>query len=127
VSKFIRQKTKARRKIKNIIMYKLLRALIPLAVVMFFLQGKAEAQVVYITKYKSEADKVIYVSRYKSDANLVVYDTKYKSEAMPMSGIWYYTKYKSEADWVIYFTDYKSEADIVVYYTKYKSEAGWNN
>ncbi|TRZ52177.1 hypothetical protein D4R99_03250 [bacterium] len=68
-------------------MKKLIGVLIPVVVVWLFLQGKAEAQVVYITKYKSEADKVIYVTRYKSEANLVVYDTKYKSEAYPMSGI----------------------------------------
>ena len=74
----------------------------------------AQSQIVYITKYKSDADKIIYVSRYKSEANLIVYDSKYKSEAAPMSGIWYYTKYKSDADWKIYFTEYKSEADIIV-------------
>ena len=65
----------------------------------FFSSNEASSQVVYITKYKSDADKIIYVTKYKSDANLIVYESDYKSDARPMSGIWYYTKYKSEAGW----------------------------
>lgn len=65
------------------------------------------AQKVFVTKYKSEADIVVYISTYKSEADLVVYETTYKSDAKGCSGIWYYTKYKSEADIKIWFTKYK--------------------
>jgi hypothetical protein len=86
--------------------------------------GFANAQKVYVTSYKSEANKIVYETKYKSEANMIVYETKYKSEAKPYSGIWFWTEYKSEADWIVYFTKYKSEANLKIYFTKYKSEAG---
>ena len=82
------------------------------------------AQKVYKTSFKSEADKIIFVTDYKSEADMIVYETKYKSEAKPYSGIWFWTTYKSEADWQVYFTKYKSEANLKIFITKYKSEAG---
>lgn len=94
-------------------------------VLALFLLPDLQAQKVYSTDYKSEADVKVYVSRYKSEADLYVYKTTYKSEVRNNDGFWYFTDYKSEADKKIYFTSYKSEADIVVYFTDYKSEAGW--
>ena len=95
-----------------------------LIIVIVFISYTTQAQVVYKTSYKSEADKVIYVTEYKSEADMIVYETKYKSESKPYSGIWYWTNFKSEADWAVYFTKYKSEANLKVYFSKYKSEAG---
>ena len=83
------------------------------------------SQKIYITEWKSEADKKVFVSEWKSEANMLVYETKWKSEAVPDSGLWYYTEWKSEADWKVYFTKWKSEADIIIFYTEWKSEAGW--
>ena len=39
------------------------------------------AQKVYRTSYKSEADWQVFFTKYKSEANLKIYFTKYKSEA----------------------------------------------
>lgn len=89
------------------------------------LSGFLFAQKVYVTEWKSEADKIVYVSEWKSEANMLVYETEWKSEAKKDSGLWYFTKWKSEADWVIYFTEWKSEANLIIYYTSWKSEAGW--
>ena len=82
------------------------------------------AQKVYKTSFKSEADKIIFVTEFKSEADMIVFDTKFKSEAKPYSGIWFWTTFKSEADWKVYFTKFKSEATLKVYFTKFKSEAG---
>ena len=92
--------------------------------VLVFCATSVNAQKVYKTSYKSDADKIIFVTDYKSEADMIVYETKYKSEAKPYSGIWFWTTYKSEADWQVYFTKYKSEANLKIYITKYKSEAG---
>lgn len=83
------------------------------------------AQKIYVTKYKSDADKIVYVTKYKSDADLIVYQTKYKSDAKLFSGIWFYTDNRSDAHWQVYFTEYKSDAQIIVYFSKYQSDAGW--
>ena len=42
--------------------------------------GFTNAQKVYKTSYKSEADKIIFVTEYKSEADMIVYETKYKSK-----------------------------------------------
>ena len=86
--------------------------------VLVFCRISVNAQKVYRTSYKSEADKIIFVTDYKSEADMIVYETKYKSEAKPYSGIWFWTTYKSEADWQVYFTKYKSEANLKIYFTK---------
>ena len=88
---------------------------------------KAAGQVIYASKYSSDADIKIYVTKYKTDADIVVYKTKYKSDADGNSGIWYFTEYKSDAKKKIYFTDYKSDAALLVHFTEYKSDAGWIN
>ena len=36
----------------------------------------SKGQIVYLTKYKSEADKIIFVTKYKHEATLIVYFTK---------------------------------------------------
>ena len=62
----------------------------------------SKGQIVYLTKYKSEADKIIFVTKYKHEADALVHTTKYKSEANSWSGLWYWTNYKSEADWKLF-------------------------
>ena len=57
----------------------------------FILTGLvAKSQVVYVTEWKSDADKIVYVSEYTSEADVVVFRTEWKSDAKPMSGIWYF-------------------------------------
>ena len=58
-----------------------------LGVLLCFCTIAVNAQKVYRTSYKSEADKIIYVTEYKSEADMIVYETKYKSESKPYSGI----------------------------------------
>ena len=40
----------------------------------------SQAQIVFQTNYKSEADKIIYQTNYKSEADVIIYKTNYKSE-----------------------------------------------
>jgi len=102
------------------------RTLVALLAVLF---GRAitQAQIVYSTNFKSEADVKVYVTSYKSMADLVVYKSRFKSEATGNQGFWYFTTYRSEAKKRIYFTDFRSEADLIVYFTDYRSEAGWRD
>ena len=85
---------------------------------LFFLN--VEAQQVYVTQHKQDADKIVYVTKYKQDADIVVYITKYKNEAK--NNLWYITPYKQDAEVVIYYTPHKQDADWIVYYTKYKCD-----
>jgi hypothetical protein len=89
--------------------------------------GRLQAQVVYQTEWKSDADIQVYVTEWKSDADLVVYKTTWKSDADKNEGIWYFTEWKSDAKKKLYFTTWKSDASLIVYYTEYKSDAGWKN
>ena len=66
--------------------------LITSIIVFLFLGGSSiNAQKVFKTSYKSDADKIIYVTEYKSEADMIVFETKYKSEAKPYSGVWFWT------------------------------------
>ena len=80
--------------------------------IMVFCTISVNAQKVYRTSYKSDADKIIFVTDYKSEADMIAYETKYKSEAKPYSGIWFWTTFKSEADSKVYLTKFKSEAGM---------------
>lgn len=85
----------------------------------------SNAQQIFITQWKSDADAIVFESKWKSDADLIVYVSEWKSDADKKNeGIWYYTKWKSDGK-QIFITPWKSDADIIVYYTKWKSEAGW--
>ena len=65
----------------------------------------ANAQVVYETKWKSDADVQVFVTEWKSDADLIVYTTTWKSDAQNKNeGIWFFTEWKSDAKKQIYFT-----------------------
>lgn len=87
----------------------------------------ANAQAVYKTSSKSDANVKVYVTTTKSEADLVVYQCSSKSEASGNQGLWYFVSSASDAKKKVYITDTKSDADIVVYYTRTKSEAGWQN
>lgn len=103
---------------------RIFKAMVAAAVLLLLLADNACAQVVYVSKWKSEAQWKVYVSTWKSEADMIVYKTEWKSEA-EKDGYWYYTTWKSEAGKIIYFTEWKSEADVIVYFTEWKSEAGW--
>ena len=89
------------------------------------ISGTCFAQKIFITEWKSEANKKVYITNWKNEADMLVYVTEWKSEAKPNSGLWFFTNWKNEADWKIYYTNWKSEADLIIYYTNWKSEAGW--
>lgn len=91
----------------------------------FCLARNASSQIVYVTEWKSEANKKVFITDSPGDADLIVFKTDWKSDAKKDSGLWYFTEWKTEADMLIYFTDWKSEADIVICYTDWKSDAGW--
>lgn len=61
------------------------------------ISGTSQAQVIYSTQWKSDADVKVYVSQWKSEADLVVYKTNWKSEATGNNSIWFFTEWKSDA------------------------------
>lgn len=85
------------------------------------------AQQIYVTDWKSDANVIVYVTDWKSDADLIVFKTDWKSDASKNEGIWYFTDWKSDAKKQIYFTDWKSDANVIIYFTDWKSDAGWKN
>lgn len=45
------------------------------------IQFSSQAQIVYSTEWKSDADAKIFVTEWKSEADLIVYKTDWKSES----------------------------------------------
>lgn len=84
-----------------------------------------EAQTVFVTKYKSEADVVLHEVQYRSRADIIIYKTEYRVEADAERG-WFETD-RSDADWTVYWTPYASEADCKVYFAEYKNQASRND
>jgi len=83
-----------------------------------------QAQKVYVTKNKQEANMVIYLTRYLNEADLVVYKTNYIVEAESI-GKWFFVDSKHKADWIIYYTKYITEADLNIMWTTYPTMAGY--
>ena len=92
-----------------------------------FLSSPIQAQAVYVTKYKSEADVIVYVTKYRGDADLVVYVAEYNYVANSSRARWFYVDSKFKSDKIIFFTEYRAQADVKVYYTHYKNQSKWRN
>ena len=92
-----------------------------------FLPSSIQAQAIYVTEYKSEADVIVYKTKYRGDSDLVVYETKYISEATSSRARWFYVDSKFKSDKIIFFTEYRAQADVKVYYTHYKNQSKWRN
>lgn len=86
--------------------------------------AQADAQIVYETEFKENADKIVFVEEEDGRADLNVYKTDWKSDARQQEGVWYFTQWRSEADFAVFFTEFKSEADFVIRFTEIKSDAG---
>ena len=83
----------------------------------------ALAERVYVTSWKSGADKKVYVTNWREEANMVVYKTSVTSEAA-QPGVWFFAGYPADGVMKIYFTQWKDEADLKIYYTINTEEAG---
>lgn len=83
----------------------------------------AHAERVYVTSWRSGADKKVYVTNWREEANMVVYKTSVVSEA-ELPGVWFFAGYPADGVIKIYFTSWKDEADLKIYYTINKGEAG---
>lgn len=70
---------------------------------------------------------MVFVTKYKSDADVIVYKAVYEFDAKGNVGRWYFVDYEFESDKLVFFTKYRSLADVKVYYTPYKSHARWVN
>jgi hypothetical protein len=97
-----------------------------LALASFFMPSALDAQVVYETRYRHEADAVLYKVLYPAQADIRVFKSEYQNQADPEKGIWHMTRHPSRADWKVYWTSYRNEADCTVYFTMYASQAKRN-
>ena len=92
-----------------------------------FVASSLDAQVVYKTSFKEDAQVKVYVTEYKMDADVVVYKTPFIHNADGNNGIWFFTPYQGEANKRILFVPSAVNADLIVYWTNVKEEAGWMN
>lgn len=76
------------------------------------------AQVVFIVKYKSEADAILFETSYKGEADIIIYKSDYKTMADDSEGIWFITNYMALAEWKVYITEFRTNANCLVYFTK---------
>lgn len=81
--------------------------------IFFLFTLTSNAQNIYSSEYKSQADINIFVVDYKSQADLLIYKVDYKSQANGNEGLWFFVDYKSQADLKVFFVDYKSQAGWV--------------
>lgn len=94
-----------------------------LVIIAVYAPLSVDAQLVYETNFRGEADKKVFITQFKGEADLIIYLTGYKGEARTKKGFWYLTEFKGEADMKVYFTPFKGEADLKVYFTPFKGEA----
>jgi hypothetical protein len=80
------------------------------------------AQTVYETRYKNQADLLVYEVDYPSQADFRYYVVEYRSQANEQKHHWYYVQYPAQAEYTIYWVEYASQADSLVYEAKYPSQ-----
>jgi len=78
------------------------------------------AQEIYITKYKNDADYIVYITNEKSISDWVIKKTLWRNQAK--DGVWYFTEWKNNAEVIIFITKEKSDADKIVYYTEWSTD-----
>lgn len=79
----------------------------------------AQADVVYITSFKGEADMIVKFTDSFSQADLIVSITDSKLTAQTYQNRWYFTDSKLDADLIIYVTDSNINSEKV--YISYSS------
>ena len=57
-----------------------------IALFTFFIASEAKGQVIYVTEWKSEANKKVYVTEMPSEADIIVFKSEWKSDATENSG-----------------------------------------
>jgi hypothetical protein len=92
-----------------------------------FSKTTLNAQVVFSSNSKYDAQIKVFVSSSKYEADLVVYKANSKYECGENNGVWFFSNSKYEAKKTIFFVDSKYEADLIIYFTNSKYEAGWRN
>jgi hypothetical protein len=87
-----------------------------------------QADVIFVTDVRAEADLIVYVTDSKAVADIEITISS-KVAAEMYSNSWYFTEYRGEADKIVYYSDNKLDA-TVIYYTEYnmnKEEKPENN
>lgn len=93
----------------------------------FLLVENLQAQVVFSTDSKYNADLSVYVVDSKYNADLLVHKVSSKYNADGNEGLWYFTDSKYNSDKKIYFVDSKYNADLLIYFVDSKYNAGWED
>ena len=70
---------------------------------------------------------IVYITKYRGDADLVVYVAEYNYVANSSKARWFYVDSKFKSDKIIFFTEYRAQSDVKVYYTHYKNQSKWRN
>ena len=86
-----------------------------------------DAQIVFSSDSKYNADLSVNVVNSKYNADLLVYKVSSKYNADGNKGLWYFTDSKYNSDKKIYFVDSKYNADLLIYFVDSKYNAGWEN
>ena len=64
----------------------------------------SQADIVYVTDVRAEADLVVYITNVRANADMVIKITDSNLDARAHESHWYFTEYKSEADIKIYYS-----------------------
>jgi hypothetical protein len=83
------------------------------------------AQTIFKTEYKNQADITVKVVEHTYQADLLVYKCQFKYEVKGNKGLWYITDTKYASDKTVFFVPYKYQADLEIYYVEHKYEARW--
>lgn len=79
------------------------------------------AQRVYITNNRNEADYICYITNNKTEADWVVKKTTWDSTAR-IAGNWKFVTNRNSADFVVYFTRNRNQADRIIFFTKWNTD-----
>ena len=80
----------------------------------------AQADVIYVTPHRSQADIVVFVT--KTSEGQPHWKAPRKSAAKGMCH-WFFTKHQSQAEYNVYFTKNRSEAELIIRWVKHASQA----
>jgi len=86
-----------------------------------------QAQSIFITEQRVEADVKVFVTKHRTDADLIVFKATYQFDAKGNEGRWYFVDYEFESDKIVHFVKYRSDSDVKIFYSPYKTDAKWRN
>lgn len=87
----------------------------------------SNAQKVFSTDSKYDADVKVFVADSKYDADLIVYKCSSKYDADGNKGLWFFADSKYDADKKVFFVSSKYDADLIIYFSDSKYDAEWKD